>query len=956
MGKAARLKRGISGGIVRRMLRQEGDALKDVEEIRGLTPTDIMLVIKFEDGHIHAVYPDSGVVMEMHKKISEDHNLWSHGDFQLSETVSVKTLPDRIIFHNRQALGDIMMFTCAVRDFCKAFPDVKVRVQSTAMHLWDHNPYLEQEPFGDDAIDPFRGVSKPDCTDEKQIFAIEDAIREGRPVKVYIGPGKATNASNRSDMHFANAYRLSMESLLGVKIPQGEIRPDLYMSREEYDRPPIIEPPYWIIVAGEKGDWTAKTYPFDRWQQLVGMMPHIKFVQIGAAGHRHKKLVGDNVVDYIGKTENRNTGIRDLMNLFNYMEGSAGLVSFHMHLAAAFGKPCVVVAGAREPVWFTRYPGHRYLSTDGALPCTVGANGTPKSCWICDLNRCPEKCGDGREEHPLCVGILTVEQIRDAIQMYYDGGRLDKDNPSGRSKLIGIVGSKVMKIGKPKPKSKERKPAGWGFLWGESSITEADWKFISNTIKAHGMRSVLEFGSGLSTLLMATMGLKVTSYDCDGTWLKIMRRKIESGMDVDLILWDNKDELIERFSEFDLAFVDGPYGGESRELATKISSMRANHVIVHDAGRQTEKKWQDAHLREGFVLAVKGGTRCALWVRKTKLTPIKSTPKIGKSVTVMFNGRGDGGAEHSTTYIMNKFIDMGWDVNYTSPKVKPSGTFRRDGSKEVNFTQWGEPKDVDLLLIYVNDWVWDFKSADVSDFISAHMAKAKRRVMVVNYRLGEIGKLEWTRGWDKYIFLNSSLDELFCKRFESAIGKTRIMPPPTDLTRFLSKEPEYNNPMRIVRHSSQGDAKYPKNFNDIIRDILNAVPNVSISLMPAPSFLDDFGSSVIAYKRNEIPVEDFLAKGNVFWYMLPEGYQDQGPKVIMEAQAVGLPVVADNHSGPRDRVDHMYDGLLCNNRKSHVYSIRQLNRPSSREVMGARGKEKAKEQYNPDRWIEEILS
>ena len=36
-------------------------------------------------------------------------------------------------------------------------------------------------------------------------------------------------------------------------------------------------------------------------------------------------------------------------------------------LSACFNNPCVVLAGAREPAWFTNYFGHQYVQTNGTM-------------------------------------------------------------------------------------------------------------------------------------------------------------------------------------------------------------------------------------------------------------------------------------------------------------------------------------------------------------------------------------------------------------------------------------------------------------------------------------------------------------------------------------------------------------------------------------------------------------
>ena len=326
----------------------------------------------------------------------------------------------------------------------------------------------------------------------------------------------------------------------------------------------------------------------------------------------------------------------------------------------------------------------------------------------------------------------------------------------------------------------------------------------------------------------------------------------------------------------------------------------------------------------------------------------------------IFNGRGDGGAEHSTTWIMNEFLKMGWEVTYVTPNNKPSGTFRRDGDGCVYVTNDLEyiKHPCDILFLYTNDWVWEFKN--LNEVFSN--LQAKRKVMNVNYRLGDIGsqlKAPWTLGWDKYLFLNSSLEASFRERVIQADSKA--MAPPTDLSEYFDIQPNYNDNLRIVRHSSQGDVKYPKDFSEKVERIMEEIPDSEIFLMPAPSFLlpnfdlDNFHTRIHCHQRNKPPVKEFLAQGNVFWYCLPEGYEDQGPKVIMESMSAGLPIVADNHSGAKDRVVEG-SGILCNNFEEHLNALKTFaNDVRKRERMGQAARQHAKKEYDPQNWIQEII-
>ena len=901
-------------------------------------PVDSLISIKFSDGHVHHLLPNNTSTKDLLEDLITSEGLAPPPPSPSQKTSEVNQRP--IILKNRQALGDILMMTVGIRDLKKAFPDWPINVSTTAMHIWDNNSNLD----------------KSLNTDNAEL--------------VEIGPGFLTNASNRDDRHFANAFRISIEEKLGISIPQGLIKPDIWMTEEE-TKTPIIEPPYWIIVAGEKGDWTAKTYPFRRWQEIVKALPNMTFVQIGAKEHKHPALTGKNVINYIGKTQDRQSGIRDLFKLFYFAEGSMGLVSFQMHLAAAFGMPCVVIAGAREPARFTRYPNHQYLCTDGCLPCA-----STNSCWHCNLEKtCPliVKDEDGKSI-PKCVDIIKTEDVLRAFNQFYEGGRLSFTEPrkptlpnpivkeTKESKVFSLVPDKKKKVnGEPQPED-------FGFKWGGACITEADWDFLRTVIEKYKINTVLEFGSGLSTVLLASCGKKVVSYETKENWFKKLRLK---GIDklADLRFWNGTIMQYE-LGKFDLAVVDGPPGGQSRSFSTKIASEHSNIVLVHDAGREYERKWQDKYLKDTFTGPGKGGTRWHLWVRnevaeveqkEKEDTQIKLLESGAPILRLLFNGRGEGGAENSTNWIMTKFIEKGWVVEYVHVSDNPSGTFRKFGHPNVITTGDLEAlrRPCDILLLYVNDWVWELGKEPVVKALEA--SSAKRKVLVTNYRLGEIGKIPWTQNWDFYLFLNSELESGFqsncvnSKFFNEARSfNTKVLPPPTNLKKYFETEINYSGPMKIIRHSSQGNSKYAMDFNEKIKAILDEFPDATIRLMPAPSFLGDFGDRVISHKRNQPAVNEFLSLGDIFWYDLPDGYHDQGPKTVMEAQASGLSVIANDHSGPKERVVKG-TGFLYDNFEDALPMFEQLSDNKIREEMGKSARKHAFKNYEPNRWIEAII-
>jgi hypothetical protein len=115
-----------------------------------------------------------------------------------------------------------------------------------------------------------------------------------------------------------------------------------------------------------------------------------------------------------------------------------------MHVAAAFDKPCVVIAGGREEPWWEAYVDdyaafgpkaapvtvpHRYLHTLGLLECCK-----LKGCW----KRKVIKTADTDPKHlcklisptmsgqviPECMNMITVDHVVEAVMSYYEDGTL----------------------------------------------------------------------------------------------------------------------------------------------------------------------------------------------------------------------------------------------------------------------------------------------------------------------------------------------------------------------------------------------------------------------------------------------------------------------------------------------------------------------------------------------------
>lgn len=313
----------------------------------------------------------------------------------------------KVILRNFQSPGDIVMLTAAVRDLHRCHPgEFLTDVRTSCPDLWQHNPYIT--PL--DETDP--DVTAVDCH---------------YPL---------IHRSNQEPRHFLDGFVEYLNEQLGLRIRVTEFRGDIHISQAEKDWFTEIEAregaaqPFWLFASGGKFDFTAKWWDPARYQQVVDhFRGRIQFVQVGEDHHHHPAI--DGVVDLRGQTT-----LRQLVRLVYHAQGAVSAVSLLMHLTAAvevkpgmpLNRPCVVVAGGREPPHFTAYPHHQFIHTVGALRC-CDAGGCWKSRTLPlgdgDVHDRPDAlCVDVVGHLPRCMDLIGADEVIRRIELYFRGGAL----------------------------------------------------------------------------------------------------------------------------------------------------------------------------------------------------------------------------------------------------------------------------------------------------------------------------------------------------------------------------------------------------------------------------------------------------------------------------------------------------------------------------------------------------
>ncbi len=315
--------------------------------------------------------------------------------------------PRKLILRCLLSPGDLVMLSAALRDLHRCYPGQFVTdVRTACPELWVNNPLLtpldEKSPEVETIDCEYPLIHRCDLIPRHSVEGFLEFLNERLGLAIRLSAFKGHIPLSRQEQSwFSQVHELTQE-----------------------------DTPFWILNAGGKYDVTVKWWSPERFQRVVDhFRGRILFVQVGQRGHHHPKL--RDVVDLRGRTS-----LRQLIRLVYHSQGVLSPVTAVMHLAAAVEskpgspplRPCVVVAGGREPVHWEAYPGHQFVHTIGALPCCARGG-----CWRDRVD--PLGDGDPRDDasrlcldvangQPKCLDLISAEEIIRRIDTYYAGGAL----------------------------------------------------------------------------------------------------------------------------------------------------------------------------------------------------------------------------------------------------------------------------------------------------------------------------------------------------------------------------------------------------------------------------------------------------------------------------------------------------------------------------------------------------
>ena len=431
------------------------------------------------EGHLFNAMPDIPILEVVLPKVTDNATsptesvgepvIKSAPHIQQPNITTTAGSPTKLILQNRQSPGDILVMSSAIRALHQAYlGEYLTDVRSPCTNIYENSPYLT--PLDENA---------PDVT------TIDMEYPE-------------IHLSGQSGRHFSDGHRMFLAEQIGRPIPQNGIQPDLFLSEAEKRRSLVEEisgysGDYVVLDAGYKNDYSLKGYSF--YQDVVELLASrgIRCVQVGlqSSGHTHPILAG--TISLIGKTDNS----RDLFSVIYNADAVITPVSFPMHVAAALRKPCVVVALGREAARWEYYPDHRYLTTNGTLPCC-----SYDGCWKNTIADCVDLVDSRNGKVPHCQTLVTPGAIVEAVAMYYEGGMVKPveqslkntverglNTPSNEDILLVLSQLKEHNPNDPYLENYEGHIAKWGDKFYDI------YHFIWEWFEEHAPKRILEIGT-----------------------------------------------------------------------------------------------------------------------------------------------------------------------------------------------------------------------------------------------------------------------------------------------------------------------------------------------------------------------------------------------------------------------------------------------------------------------------
>ena len=280
---------------------------------------------------------------------------------------------------------------------------------------------------------------------------------------------------------------------------------------------------------------------------------------------------------------------------------------------------------------------------------------------------------------------------------------------------------------------------------------------------------------------------------------------------------------------------------------------------------------------------------------------------------------------------------------------------------------------VPLISLSTNEWrscrakkqIWYMNNSiyklleDRDDFRKV-LGYADEIYIVLNFVLGGFEKQRWAEEYPikKIFFLNNDKMNEFKQKAVSELRHIPLvaLPPPVDIDKYLSVERDYGRDLVVIGRHSRISLKYPDDPVTMYEKLYDQT-DASFSFMaPHPKISKRFGNDkrFIFYPLDALSVPEYLKTIDIYLAVINPKTKDQGPRVLMEAMASGLPCIVENRDGMKDRMVDGLTGYLVNNENEAIQRAVELSQDRDKRIKMGQAARRIAATFRPELWVKEL--
>lgn len=125
--------------------------------------------------------------------------------------------------------------------------------------------------------------------------------------------------------------------------------------------------------------------------------------------------------------------------------------------------------------------------------------------------------------------------------------------------------------------------------FGGGAITKEEWEWISKKCKELNAKTLLEIGSGFSTICFMDIMEHVDSYETSDVFIEELIKKVDKNKVSIIKYYYPNFPIVDK--KYDVALIDGPgqFNNNGRLNSMIFAEPLSNYVFIHDFSRRGEK-------------------------------------------------------------------------------------------------------------------------------------------------------------------------------------------------------------------------------------------------------------------------------------------------------------------------------------------------------------------------------